>query len=85
MEKHELRKWNRMDITLIPKENLVDVRDVKLDSFVHGNERFDSFLNQIRNPYCFLYDGTPVRMSFSDEEHTLQDRLKRYFVSRKRG
>ena len=85
MEKHELRKWNRMDITLIPKENLVDIRGIKSDGFAHADERFDSFLNQIRNPYCFLYDGTPVQISFSDENHTLKERLKRYFVSRKRG
>ena len=85
MENHELERWRRIDITLIPRENLVDIRDVKLDGFAHFDERFDSFLTQIRNPYCFLCDGTPVRISFSDEKHALQDRLKRYFVSRKRG
>lgn len=85
MENHELERWRRIDITLIPRENLVNIRDVKLDTFASCAERIDSFLKQINNPYCFLYDGTPVRISFSDEEHTLQDRLKRYFVSRKRG
>ena len=84
MEKHELEKLSRTDITLTAKENLVDIRNVKLNTFAPVGERFGSFLNQIRNPYCFLYDNTPVRISFSDENHTLRERLKRYFVSRKR-
>ena len=30
MEKPELEKWSRMDITMIPKETLVDIRVVKM-------------------------------------------------------
>ena len=37
------------------------------------------------NPYCFLYDGSPVRLTFLQEERTLQDQLVRYFVSRKQA
>ena len=29
------------------------------------------------NPYCFLYDGIPVRLTFLQEERTLQDQLVR--------
>lgn len=85
MGKYELDQWSRMDITKIRKESLADIRVIKLDTFAPVDERFSSFLNQIRNPYCFLYGSTPVRISFSDENHTLQERLKRYFMPRKRG
>lgn len=85
MGNNDLEKWSQMDITLIPKEKLVDIRTVKVDPFLPINERIACFLNQIRNPYCFSYDSTPVRISFSDEEHTLQERMTRYFVSRKQA
>ena len=85
MENHELEKQNRMDVTRIQKENLVDIRTVKLNNLASIDERIESFLDQIKNPYCFLYDSTPVQISFSDENHTLQGRLKRYFLSRKRA
>ncbi len=85
MKIKDLEKWSRTDITSIPKERLVDIRSVKLDNFAPVEVRLSGFLEQICNPYCFLYDGTPVRISFSEEEHTLQERMTRYFVSRKQA
>ena len=34
-------------------DELVDIRDVKLDSSLGQAERIQSFLQQIKNPYCF--------------------------------
>ena len=85
MRNYDLAQWSQTDITSISKENLVDIRKVKLDPFASVEELMSSFLNQIGNPYCFLYDSTPVRISFSEEEHTLQERMTRYFVSRKQA
>ena len=81
----DLEELSRMDITSESRKNLVDIRSVKVDSFAPLEIRINGFFNQIKNPYCFLYDSTPVRISFSDENHTLQERLNRYFVSRKQG
>ena len=85
MRINDLELWSQMDITSIPREELVDIRTVKLDCFVPVEVRLSCFLSQIKNPYCFLYDSTPVRISFSDEEHTLRERMTRYFVSRKQA
>lgn len=74
-----------MDMTSVSRENFVDIRSVKVDCFAPVEVRVSSFFDQIRNPYCFLYDSTPVRISFSDQEHTLQERMTRYFVSRKQA
>ena len=81
----DLEELSWMDITSESRKNLVDIRSVKVDSFAPLEIRINGFFNQIKNPYCFLYDSTPVRISFSDENHTLQERLNRYFVSRKQG
>ena len=85
MRNYDLAQWSQTDITSISKENLVDIRKVKLDPFASVEERMSSFLNQIGNPYCFLYDSTPVRISFSENEQTLQACMTRYFVSHKQA
>jgi len=85
MRINDLEELSQMDITSIPREELVDIRSIKLDYFTPLEVRLNCFLGQIKNPYCFLYDSTPVRISFSDEEHTLQERMIRYFASRKQA
>ena len=85
MRINDLEQWSQIDITSIPREELVDIRSVKVDHFMPIEVRISYFLNQIKNPYCFLYDSTPVRISFSEEDHTLQERMTRYFVSRKQA
>ena len=60
MRNYDLDQWSQTDITSVHKENLVDIRDVKLDNFAPIEERMRNFLHQIGNPYCFLYDSTPV-------------------------
>lgn len=79
----DLEQLSQIDITCTPREELVDIRTVKVDHFAPIEVRISCFLNQIKNPYCFSYDSTAVHISFSDENHTLQERLSRYFVSRK--
>ena len=85
MRINDLEQLSQIDIRSIPKEELVDIRTVKLDGFMPVEVRLSCFLSQIKNPYCFSYDSTPVRISFSDEEHTLRERMTRYFVSRKQA
>lgn len=81
----DLEELSQKDITSIPREELVDIRSIKVDCFRPVGVRLSCFFSQIKNPYCFSYDSTPVRISFSDEAHTLQERMTRYFVSRKRA
>ena len=81
----DLEEASRADITSICRKNLVDIDSVKLNNFAPVEDRINTFFDQIKNPYCFLYGSTPVRISFSEEEHTLQERMARYFVSRKQA
>lgn len=71
--------------TSIYREGLVDINSFKINAFAPIDVRARSFFDQIKDPYCFLYDSTPVRISFSEEGGTLQECLTRYFVSRKQG
>ena len=44
-------------------DELVDIRDVKLDSSLGQAERIQSFLQQIKNPYCFRVGDVVVNVA----------------------
>ena len=67
----------------IPRDSLVDIRGVKIDSGLSGTLRMLQYIEQIQNPYNFLCDGTPVHISFVDEEKELSKVLAGYFCTLK--
>lgn len=52
---------------------LVDIRDVKLDSGLEQPERIRSFLQQIKNPYCFKVGNVVVNVAYTEGGSTLND------------
>ena len=42
------------------REQLVDIRDVKIDRSLPSEERIKSFIEQIKNPYQFKVGDTVV-------------------------
>ncbi|WP_418747104.1 DUF6870 family protein [Frisingicoccus sp.] len=51
---------------------------MKLDPTMSREERILSFIEQIKNPYCYLDDGVVVKVSFIDTDVTLEERLEEY-------
>ena len=54
-------------------EELVDIRNVKIDHTLPSDERIRSFIEQIKNPYCFKVGDTVVKVSFADTPNTITD------------
>ena len=57
-----------MDIRAVDPAALVDIRDVKVNTA----------LPQIGNPYCYRHGKYVVRVSFTDTDISLEDRLEAY-------
>ena len=55
------------------QETLVDIRDVKLDSSMGQLERIQSFLKQIKDPYCFKVGDVVVNVAYTKGGATLND------------
>ena len=66
MEKNNARKGNAF-------EELVDIRNVKIDRTLPSDETVRSFIEQIKNPYCFKVGDTVVKVSFADTPNTITD------------
>lgn len=81
MKKEQLIDMEKLDIRTVKKESLVDLKDVKIDKSKPKSERIEEFIAQVKNPYCCICDGIIVKMKFSDQETTLEEKLKNYFSS----
>ena len=54
-------------------DGLIDIRDVKLDSSLGQAERIQSFLQQIKNPYCFRVGDIVVNVDYTEGGPSLND------------
>ena len=53
----------------------VDIRDVRIDGTLSREERIRSFVEQVKDPYRFKVGDVTVRVSYSGESATLNDRF----------
>ena len=52
---------------------LVDIRDVVIDKSLPLEERVRSYVEQIKDPYCFKVGDVVVRVSYADKDKLLTD------------
>ena len=71
--------------TEIDRASLVDIHTIKSGKNLTAARRAEQYLEQIRNPYCFLCGDSVVRVRFTEDSGDLKDRLKNYFVSCKKA
>ncbi|MCL2106453.1 MAG: hypothetical protein FWH26_05255 [Oscillospiraceae bacterium] len=64
---------------------LVDINTVHIDPALPPAERAAQYIEQIKNPYCFLCNGAVVCLKFNPEGGDLKTHLKNYFISCKQG
>ena len=56
-----------------PIDQLVDIRDVRIDSSLPTEERIKSFVEQIKDPDQFKVGSTVVRVAFANTQNTITD------------
>lgn len=61
--------------------DLVDIRDVKIDRTLPTEERVKSYVEQIKNPYCFRVGDVKVHISYSKEAQTMNDSFSAMIAS----
>lgn len=52
---------------------LVDIRDVVIDKSLTLEERVKSYVEQIKDPYCFKVGDVVVRVSYAGKDKSLTD------------
>ena len=62
----ELDTLSCVDIKTVDPEQLVDIREVVINTDLPKEERILEFIRQIRNPYCFRHGKIVVKIGFSE-------------------
>lgn len=67
-----LETMKMIDIKTVDKASLVDLNSVVIDESKSVSERVESFLQQIRNPYCFRIGNVAVKVNYKSDGPTFQ-------------
>lgn len=77
-----LNNMKNIDLASIDRDALVDIRDVTVNTALPKRERALDFIRQIGNPYCYKHGKYVIKVSFSDTDISLEDRLAGYIRSK---
>lgn len=77
----DLTKLEDIDIKTVKKESLVELSSITINPDLKKEERLAEYIQQIRNPYCFVCDGIVVKVSFNKTGKSLEETLSNYFLS----
>ena len=70
----DIEKLKEIDI-----DELVDIRDVKINMKLSKEERMLDYIKQIKNPYCYKYKNHKVIVTFNNDTFlTLKDCVEEY-------
>lgn len=80
----ELKVMQEVDVRTVNPATLRDIRDVHVNTDLPKPERILDFIRQIGNPYCYRHGKYVVKVSFTDTDVTLEQRLLSYIQSKVR-
>ena len=64
------------DIKSCNKADLVDIRTIEIDKNKSQMERLLSFIQAVKNPYLFKVGDIAVKVSFADNEQSMQKKME---------
>ena len=62
----------------VDRSTLVQRDSIRLEPSAPQNDRLRDFIQQIKNPYCYLDGKTAVKITFAKTTLTLEDCLEHY-------
>ena len=78
----KINSLREIDVRSVDPDTFRDIRDVKVNVELPKQERMLDFIKQIGNPYCYRHGKYVVKVSYTDTDVTLQDRLLSYIRSK---
>jgi hypothetical protein len=81
----ELEVMSQQNIETMNRNELAELSAIHIRQDLSHEEKILNFLEQIKNPYCFLCGDVPVRVCFADNGPKLGQTLENYFIRMKQG
>ena len=78
MNEQELDILKKVDVRNVALDDLVDIRNVKIDSTKCVEERIFDFIQQIKNPYVFKVGDIAVKVNYNENGPTFQEKFQNF-------
>ena len=72
----DIEQMKNVDIRSVDKDTLIDLDTVQIDSSQPIQERVQSFLQQIQNPYCFRSGDVSVKVNYKHDGPSFQQNFE---------
>jgi len=79
MTLQDLETMRSIDLVTVNRDELVDIREVKINTELSKEERILDFIRQMKNPYLCKCGNLVIQSEFAETDITLNDRLKQHF------
>lgn len=76
-----LAEMQSIDIRTVDPQELRDIRDVKIDASLPTEQKMVEYLKQIKNPYCYKHGKYIVKITYTENGGSLNERLESYLRS----
>lgn len=81
---YDFLELSKVELKEIDKSKLKELTEITIDKNIPLEERFNKLLEEIGNPFCFLVNGTPVKIVYNDSTNlTLDDCLYKYLTEKR--
>ncbi|SFR76160.1 hypothetical protein SAMN05661086_01520 [Anaeromicropila populeti] len=77
----DYESMKNIDIQKVDPDSLVDLLEVEIDETLSIDERIKSFIEQIKNPYCFKVGEVVVKIKYADTDVTLEQKIAQILES----
>lgn len=81
ISKEDIEVMKQIDIKDVSPDTLIDISEITIKKELPKKERIIDFIRQIKNPYCFTCGDMVVKLSFTQEETTLEEKIEELFTS----
>lgn len=78
LSKEELQKMEQMDIREADSDTLADISGIEIDMKKPVPARVQEYVQKVGNPYLVRVGEYVVKIGYSDQAGTLNDRMKQY-------
>lgn len=77
----KIQKMKDVDIRTVNCSQLVDLNTVVIDENQSVEERLESFIEQIKNPYCFRVGDIVVKVVYKENGPTFQQNFEEMLLT----
>lgn len=80
MTAEELKQLRNIDVKDVDRDKLVDLQDIKINEKLSIDKRIESFIEQVKNLYCFKVDGVVVKVAFSEDGKSFKEQFEQMIL-----